>query len=263
MATKNIAVLGLLVVALALSGCNDDTLPINQLPESERGYFGQPGNFAVQVVTEDGSPLEAYQMGSESITPPAPGGKFFSFNRGVASEHRQAASVFMRLRLDTAEGVLAVRCESKYGYNNRCSVEQIATNTTWSWYYVNNKSETMPVSRYARENYLNDEWEYFRHFQNIYLPNSYGYSCEPATATTPLTAGSPRLQPWRLPNGSLVRALIGPEDSAVTDTTGGLRIRVRQSAFAKDTGFLGAVVEYRLPDGTQKTLKLNRILPKP
>lgn len=245
-----------------LAGCNEGNLTIHQLPDTDQGYFGQPGNFALQVSAEDGTPVEAYQMGTESITPPAAGGKFPSFKQAIESEHRQAVSVFLKLKIDTAVGVLAVRCESKYGRSVVCQTDVIATNTTWAWYYATGPLQTKSLPTYVRQNNLNDSWAYYRHFRNLY-GNDYTYECVPAIATTPLTLGSERLKPWRLADGTLVRALIGPEDSAVTDTSGGLRIRVRQAGFAKDTGFLGAVVEYRLVDGTRKTLKLNRILPKP
>lgn len=235
-----------------MTACGKSTKPV-LLPESERGYFGQPGSFALRVETEEGAPIDAYQTGSETVTPEHYG----KFNPMSYTDQRQHSTVFLKIPTDSGNMVLALSCSAYStveGYNS--VADKGGTRLQWERIAFDTTINSLPFERYLKNRLLNGFHRY-TYGERFYYNNS---DC-PLGQCLKMVAG--RLHPWTMTGGNVVTALIGPDDTTSVDTSRWPRIQIPSMAYVKDSGFVGAVVRLTFRDSTQKTLKLNRILPKP
>ena len=243
--------LALAVCALGLwTACGKSTKPV-LLPESERGYFGQLGSFALRVETEEGTPIDAYQTASETVSPEHYG----KFNPESYTNQKQHSTVFVKIPTDSGSTVLALSCTaSSTVYGAPSSNGEGGTQLSWERLRPDTNLVRMPFERYLKKF---TQFYWYTYGSQLYY-NS--YECTKGRCPTQVTG---RLHPWTMSAGNVVSALIGPDDTTAVDTSGWPRVQVRSMAYVKDSGFAGAVVRLTYRDSTRKTLKLNRILPKP
>lgn len=241
----------LAVCALGLwTACGKSTKPV-LLTESERGYFGQPGSFALRVETEEGTPIDAYQTASETVSPEHYG----KFNPESYTNQKQHSTVFVKIPIDSGSRVLAFSCTAfSTAYKTNSSKDDGGTRLRWECLGPDTNLVRIPFERFLKK---------FTEFHSYTYGTRYyydSYDCAQGRCPT-VVAG--RLHPWAMSGGSVVSALIGPDDTMAVDTLRWPRVQVRSMAYVKDSGFVGAVVRLTYRDSTRKTLKLNRILPKP